>query len=115
MFKEAERENRLLTWALRACGLLALWLGAVLIFRPLVIVADFVPLIGDILGAGASLISLAFAIAAGTIVIAIAWLWYRPIVSVIALVIGVVVVFVLHRVAARRSAAAGGPPKPAAA
>jgi hypothetical protein len=115
MFKEAERENRILTWAIRAGGILAMWLGAFLIFRPLVVVADVVPLIGGVLGAGAGLVALVFAIVAGSIVIAIAWLWYRPIVSLIVLAIGGAVAFILHRLAARRSAAAGGPPKPAAA
>jgi Transmembrane protein 43 len=115
MFKEAELENRILTWVLRGCGLVAIWLGAFLIIRPLVVVADVVPLIGGLVGAGAGLIALAFAFAAGSLVIAMAWLWYRPIISLIALVIGGAAAFVLHRFAARRSAAAGGPAKPVAA
>ncbi len=115
MFKEAERENRTLAWVLRGVGIAALWLGAFLIVRPLVVVADVVPLIGDIIGAGAGLVALGFAIGAGSVVIAIAWLWYRPVVSVVALVIGGVAAFLLHRMAARRSAARGGPAQGAAA
>ena len=115
MFKDAERENRTLAWVLRGVGIAALWLGAFLIVRPLVVVADVVPLIGDIIGAGAGLVALGFAIGAGSVVIAIAWLWYRPVVSVVALVIGGLAAFLLHRMAARRSAARGGPAQGAAA
>jgi len=105
MFKKAEQDNRILTWIFRAIGIFAMWLGAFLILRPLVVVADVVPLIGNIIGAGAGLVAMAFAMLAGAAVIAIAWLWYRPLVSLIALAIGVVAGIGLHRLAARRSAA----------
>jgi hypothetical protein len=109
MFKEAERENRVLTWIIRAVGLVVLWLGAFLILRPLVIVADFVPLIGSVLGAGAGLVALAFAVVVAPLVIAIAWLWYQPLVSAVVLVIGVAAGVGLHRLAARRSVAKAAP------
>jgi hypothetical protein len=105
MFKEAERENRILAWAIRIGGTLAMWLGAFLVLRPLVVVADVVPLIGSILGAGAGLVALALTAIVGSAVMAIAWLWYRPLVSLIVLAIGVTAGFGLHRLAARRSAA----------
>jgi hypothetical protein len=89
MFKEAEDENRLITWLVRLGGMVAMWLGAALILRPLVVVADFVPFIGSILGAGAALVALAFTVVVGPVVIALAWLWYRPLVSVVVLAIGV--------------------------
>jgi Transmembrane protein 43 len=112
MFKEAERENRILTWILRGVGLVAMWFGAFLMLRPLVVVADVVPLIGDVLGAGAALVALAFALVATAIVVAVAWLWYRPLVSLVVLAIGGIVAFLLHRLAARR-ANAKAPPTPA--
>jgi hypothetical protein len=104
MFKDAERFNQILTWAIRAGGMLAMWLGAYLLLRPVVIIGDVVPVFGSILSAGAGLITLAFAIVAGAVVIAIAWLWYRPLVSAGVLAVGVVVGFLLHRLAASRRA-----------
>lgn len=104
MFKDAERFNQILTWAIRAGGMLAMWLGAYLLIRPVVIIGDVVPVFGSILSAGAGLITLAFAIVAGAVVIAIAWLWYRPLVSAGVLAVGVVVGFLLHRLAASRRA-----------
>lgn len=112
MFKEAERNNHILTWVLRAVGIAMIWLGAFLLLGPLAAIADVVPLIGDIVGAAAGLVALAFAIAGGSIVIAIAWFFYRPLIAVLVIVIGVAIGFGLHRLAPRRSAP---PPAPAAA
>jgi hypothetical protein len=121
MFKEAEENNRILTWIIRLVGMVAMWLGAFLILRPVVVVADMVPLIGSILGAGAGLVALAFTAVVGTAIMALAWLFYRPLVSVVVLAVGVAAGFGLHRLAARRSAARAAvvpavrPPTPAAA
>jgi hypothetical protein len=112
MFKDAERDNRILTWVLRAIGLAMMWLGAFLLLGPLSVIADVVPLLGDIVGAAAGLAALAIAIAAGSTVIAIAWFFYRPLVSAIVIVIGVAVGFGLHRLAAQRRAPRA-PPAPA--
>jgi hypothetical protein len=107
MFKQAERENMILTWVIRLGGTLAMWFGAFFVLRPLVVVADVVPLIGSVLAAGAGLVALAFTMVAAGIVIALAWLWYRPLVSVIVLAIGLAAGIGLHRLAARRSSAHG--------
>jgi hypothetical protein len=111
MFKDAERENRILTWVLRAIGIAALWLGAYLLLAPLAVIGDVVPLLGDLIGVAAGLAALAIAIAAGSTVIAIAWFFYRPLVSVIVIVVGIAIGFGLHRLAPRRRT----PPAPAAA
>lgn len=112
MFKHAEEENRIITWVIRLGGVLAMWLGAYLMLRPLVVVADVVPLIGSVLGAGAGLVALAFTAIVAAVVIALAWLWYRPLIGASVLVIGLVIGFAAHRLAGQRNAAR---PKPAAA
>jgi hypothetical protein len=109
MFKAAEQENRILTWVIRLGGVLAMWLGAYLVLRPLVVVAEMVPLIGSVLGAGAGLVTLAFTAVVAAAAIALAWLWYRPLVGASVLVIGVAVGFAAHRLAAGRKAARAGP------
>ena len=53
MFKAAERENTLITWLVRLAGTFGVFLGFALVLRPLVVIGDFIPLIGSILGAGA--------------------------------------------------------------
>ncbi len=82
-----------------------MWLGAFLVLRPLVVVADVVPLIGNVLGAGAALVALAFTVVLAPVVMAIAWLWYRPLVSLAVLAVGLAAGVGLHRLAGRRSAA----------
>lgn len=105
MFKQAERDNMILTWIIRFGGVLAMWLGAFLVLRPLVVVADVVPLIGSVIGAGAGLVALAFTMVVGGVVIAMAWFWYRPLVGIAVLAAGVVASILAHRLAASRSAA----------
>jgi hypothetical protein len=111
MFALARRENTVLTWLIRGIGALAMFIGFALILGPLVVVADVVPLIGSILGAGAALVALVATAALAPFIIAIAWLWYRPLISLIVFVIGVAIAILLKRHAAGKAAAR----KPAAA
>ncbi|MFZ3350530.1 MAG: TMEM43 family protein [Xanthobacteraceae bacterium] len=104
MFKQAERDNMILTWVLRLGGVLAMWLGTFLVLRPLVVVADVVPLIGSLIGAGAGLVALAFTMVVAGFVIALAWFWYRPLVGLAVLAAGLIAGIALHRLAGRRSA-----------
>jgi hypothetical protein len=103
MFKSALDENRILTWILRLVGAVVMCIGFVLILRPLVVVADVVPLIGSILGAGAGLVALVCTAVLAPLIIAIAWFWYRPLVSLIALAVGAVLAFGFKTLAARRA------------
>lgn len=109
MFKRAERDNMILTWIIRLGGVLAMWLGAFLVLRPLVVVADVVPLIGSVIGAGAGLVALAFTMVVAGLVVALAWLWYRPLVGIVVLALGLVAGTAVHRLAARRGAARATP------
>lgn len=114
MFRDAQDQNRIVTWIIRFAGIFAIWLGVFLVLRPLVVVADVVPIVGDILGAGAGLVALVFAVVVGPGVIALAWLWYRPLISIVVLGAGVATGIGLHRLAARRRAARVPAPAPAA-
>jgi hypothetical protein len=109
MFKEAERENTIITWAIRAAGALFMFFGFTMILRPLVVVADVVPLIGNVLGAGASIVSLALTAVIAPVVIAIAWFWYRPVISIVVIAVGLGIAFGLHRLAGRKAAAKAAP------
>jgi hypothetical protein len=105
MFKDAQTGNMIVTWVLRLLGALLIYAGFRMILSPLVVVADVVPLIGNILGAGASLVSLAATAVLAPLVIAIAWFWYRPLISVIVLAVGVAAAFGFKRLAARKVSA----------
>lgn len=108
LFATAHSRNTLLTWALRGAGFAMMWLGFSLLLRPFVVLADVVPLIGSIVGFGIGLFSavLAFALSMGTI--AIAWFFYRPMLSVVLVALGIGAFFLLRR--RRRPAATMQPP-----
>jgi hypothetical protein len=113
MFKAAEAENRILTWVLRLVAVIVMFLGFFLIFRPLAVVADVVPLFGSILGAGVGLVALLLTAILAPVVVAIAWLWYRPLVSVAVLVVGAAVVLGVRYMASRRTPRAPASAAPA--
>jgi hypothetical protein len=105
MFAAAQRENRIMTWILRFAGVFAMFLGFTLVLRPLVVVADVVPFIGSILSAGAGIVSLVLTSIVAPIVIAVAWFWYRPLVSAAVLVLGLGLAYGFKRWASQRAAA----------
>ncbi len=105
MFKAAKRGNKIFTWIIRGVGTVAMFIGFSMILAPLVVLADVVPLIGTLLGGGASLVSLVATALVAPLVIAIAWFWYRPLVGV-AVLVGGVILAVGFTVLARRKTAA---------
>lgn len=105
MFKSAERDNQILTWIIRGGAIIAMFIGWLLLMRPLVVLADVVPLLGDVLGAGAGLVAMLATAVVAPAVIAFAWLWYRPLVSVVVVAIAAGLIFLIKRLAASRSAA----------
>jgi hypothetical protein len=117
MFKAAERENTLITWLVRLAGTFGVFLGFALVLRPLVVIGDFIPLIGSILGAGAGLISLMLTALVAPLVIAVAWFYYRPLTAILILAVGAAAAIGLKTLASRRAsiraAAASQTPAPA--
>jgi hypothetical protein len=102
MFKVAEANNATLTWILRAAGFVAMLIGFALVFRPLVTVADVVPLIGTILGVGTFLAAFSLAMSLSLVTIGVAWMVFRPILGVALLVVAIGSVVAAHRMAAGR-------------
>ncbi len=89
MFTHAQDTNRMMTWVLRLCGLVAMFIGLTLIFKPLVMVANVLPFLGSILNLGIGLFAGIIAFTLSILTIAIAWLFYRPVLSILLLAVGV--------------------------
>ena len=110
MFQQAQEENATMTWILRLIGVVLMLVGFSLILRPLAIVGSVIPLLGDVIGAGTFLVALVCTMAIAPIVIAIGWLWYRPLVGIGVLVVGAAATWglmkLLHSRAATKKAAA---------
>ena len=83
MFLHAHEELTILTWLLRFVGTILLFVMFQLVTAPLVVVADLIPLMGNCLQMGTTFMSTILACIFSIIIIAIAWLAYRPIVSLI--------------------------------
>ena len=89
MFKQAEEENANITWIIRGVGFVVIWIGFGMMLSPLVTVADVVPFIGSIVGAGAFLASLVCAIPVWMVTVAVAWVVYRPLIGALLLIVGI--------------------------
>ena len=88
-----------------AVGVLAMFIGFALVLFPLSVLADFVPFIGSIVGAGALLVALVCTFVLAPALIAVAWLWYRPPISIAVLAVGLGVAYGFRTLAARRTPA----------
>jgi hypothetical protein len=89
MFKAAQDENAILTWILRGVGALVMFIGFGLIFRPLGVLADVLPFLGDIMRLGTGAIGFALTAVFSAVTIGIAWLYYRPVIGILVLLAGI--------------------------
>ncbi len=114
MFKTAEKANKTLTWIFRAAGFLLMSIGLFLIFNPLAVVADVVPIFGSLLRAGVAGFVGLVASALSLVTISVAWLTYRPLLGIALLVLAAASVWGLVRLSMqkqqlqKRTAWAGG-------
>ncbi|PEN12238.1 hypothetical protein CRI94_14455 [Longibacter salinarum] len=92
MFESAQASNTMWTWGLRGLGILLMTFGLSLVFRPLTVVADVVPFLGNLLETGFGLVSFLIAIPFALVTIALGWIVYRPLVGIGLLVVAAAVV-----------------------
>lgn len=110
MFREAEEKNTLLTWALRALLLAVLWAGFYALLRPFVVLADALPLAGEIVAAGAGLVAAVAALVVGSATIALAWFYYRPVIAALIAVTCVALAMLLRMRSGSGATPAAPPP-----
>ena len=113
MFEKAQADNTALTWMLRIGGVALMWLGFTMLFKPLVVLADVLPIAGRIVGAGVGFVSFLIAVVLSLVTIALAWLWYRPLLGLALVGIAVVAFYFLFR-RVKKAEPALPPPPPAA-
>ena len=110
-----------MAWILRLFGFILIGMGFSAIFKPLPTLMAVVPFLGKIVGAGVGLIAWTLAVVVSLIVIAIAWLAYRPILAIVLIAAAVGLVILVKKMkgpATEVAAAAAGPapaPEPAPA
>ncbi|MBN2434348.1 MAG: TMEM43 family protein [Spirochaetes bacterium] len=87
MITAAKDANAMMTWILRLVGFLMMFGGLNLLFRPLSVLGDVVPIIGSIIGMGFTIVSFLISVSLSALTIAIAWIFFRPLVGVLLLVV----------------------------
>ncbi len=99
MFATARKNNAMLTWLLRLVGFLAMYIGLGMVFKPLSVLADVLPILGDIVGIGTGIVAGLIAFVCAVITIAIAWITYRPVLGITLLVLAVagIVLLIMKR------------------
>jgi Transmembrane protein 43 len=102
MFREKKHEERLLTWALRGVGFLAMLIGFVLLLGPLSAVAAVLPFLEGIVEAGIFFVALMLAMPLTLLTIAVAWFAHRPLLSGGLIVVGIGLAMAIHRLRRRR-------------
>lgn len=103
MFADAQAANTVMTWVIRVVGLVFLWVGFALLMAPLGAIAAVVPPLGQLIGFGTGLVALVLAVLVGAATIAIAWFWYRPLLSLAIIAAGLVIAFALGRIGRARA------------
>ncbi|MBR3362334.1 MAG: hypothetical protein IKG40_00230 [Bacilli bacterium] len=77
------KQNNFTKWLFRILGILAIMLGISSLFTPLTVIADKVPILGNIVNGATGLVSFILGLSISLIVIAIAWFRFRPLLSII--------------------------------
>jgi len=93
MFQSAQSANTVLTWIVRAGGFLMMFIGLLAVFKPISVFADVVPLVGTMLGAGLGVFSFLLSFALSILTIAIAWIFYRPLLGIVLLAVALAGLF----------------------
>lgn len=79
MFDAAKSSNATMAWILRGLGVVLCIAGFGMIFAFLKVLADVIPLLGSIVGAGTGLVAGLLGSAWSLVIIAIAWIRFRPV------------------------------------
>ena len=96
MFASAHASNSMMTWILRIVGILLVCFSLNMLFAPLQVFASVVPFLGKLVGVGMGLFSLLFGVAWSLMIIALAWLFYRPLMGIIILAAAVGLIALLY-------------------
>jgi hypothetical protein len=108
MIETKRKSEAVLTWILRGIGALVMFLGFAIFLAPLSTLASVIPIFGRIVGGAAALVALMIAIPLSILVMAFAWLAYRPLIAGALIVLAAAVGYGLWRW--RKSRAPALPP-----
>ena len=118
VFAKNESAESMTVWILRFLGFIIMASAFGMIFKPISVLADVVPLFGDIAESGIGIISALIAFVLSMFIIALAWLWYRPLIGILLLVLmgGAIfgIITLIAKARAAKKAAPAAQPAPEA-
>jgi len=106
MFAHAQAANRTLTWILRAVGFGAMFFGGLLLLGPISALAHILPFLGSLVEIGSAVVAFFISAILSMLVIATAWIVYRPILGVALIVAAIGCIVLLKRLHTKRATAA---------
>lgn len=111
MFTQAHESNKILTWAIRIGGFFMLGFAFSMILGPLSVFASVLPFLGRIVETGTTIIGFLLAGVVWTIVVAIAWIFYRPLLGIAILVVTVgLTILIIRKLRSGKAAENTAPP-----
>jgi hypothetical protein len=101
MFQHAEEANTVFTWALRLVGWVLMCIGFSMLVGPITIVADIIPILGDLVGVGTAFFGFTMGTSLSLVCIAVGWIFARPLVGGLMLA-AAIATFVMLKKAGKR-------------
>ena len=114
MYADEHTSNKIITWLLRALGTVLVIGGLRCVFAPLAVLAGVIPMLGSIVGAGTALFSLLLGLAWSLLIMAVAWLRFRPAIGGAMLAVAALLVALLYMKGRGNKGASTPPAAPAA-
>jgi hypothetical protein len=112
MFQRAREANSTLTWILRFVGAFLLFMAFSMILKPIAVLADVIPALGNLAEKGIGAVALAISGMLSFGVIAFAWLFYRPLLGIALLAVAFFFLRWLYKALNRPAAPLPPPPPP---
>src|SRR5438067_733347 len=106
MFAHAQAANRTLTWILRAVAFAAMFFAGMLVLGPISAMARILPFLGSLVELGFAIVSFFLSAIVSLLVIAVAWIVYRPLLGIALIVIAIACIVMLKRLHTKHVATA---------
>lgn len=97
MYGDSHAENTTSTWVLRLVGAGLVIFGLMMAMAPLKVLASVIPPLATIVGAGTGIVGFLLGGAWSLLVIAVAWLRFRPLVGIVILALAIGLLWLLFR------------------
>ena len=106
MFAHAQAANRTLTWILRVVGFAAMFFAGMLVLGPISAMTRILPFLGSLVELGFAIVSFFLSAIVSLLVIAVAWIVYRPLLGIALIVIAIACIVMLKRLHTKHVATA---------